>query len=57
MSKDQSAPTSLPSSDQTGPEAVAQDTGATKEQVAQLARVAEDNIELEDASAAAARWS
>jgi hypothetical protein len=54
---------SKPRGDQPSPtggseaEAVARDTGATAEQVARLSRVTEDGTELEDAAAAAARWS
>jgi hypothetical protein len=59
MSKNQLEPHAdqLPSSNKTDVEAVARDTGATEEQVAQLARVNEDGADLEDAAAAAARWS
>jgi hypothetical protein len=38
-------------------EAVAEETGASEEQVAQLARATGTDSDLDDAAAAAARWS
>jgi hypothetical protein len=38
-------------------EAVAEEAGASEEQVAQLARATENDTDLNDAAAAAARWS
>lgn len=45
------------SSSETEVEAIAQETGASEEQVAQLARVTENGTDLQNAAAAAARWS
>ena len=58
MSKDQhkpDGPDAGPSEDKL--ERIARESGTSKDQVAQLARVTDSDAELTDAAEAAARWS
>lgn len=58
MQNDQPEPDPEPSArSESDLESLAQTSGASEEQVAQLARSADAETDLDDAAAAAARWS